>query len=317
MSDKKYVGTFQTEQEVMTKIEELKTQGFSEHDIYVITNDKDSLSMVHGRTDVELKSSEANWMDKFKAYMTGDEPVKAAFTNMNFTEEESTRYYNEVKNGGILLCVDNDYDHLSTQDDGMVNNENHLRSHDVGMENDHLTRGVDSNLTDKNTDRTPGFDNSMDTNSNVDVDQEERIRLHEEKLNIDKERVQTGEVNIGKHVEEDHQTVEVPVSREEVHVERRAVHDEEVAGEAFDDGDNIHIPIMEEEVEVTKRPVVKEEIVVSKEVVQDTETVSETVRHEEADIDRDDDAINELDKMDREEKNHLKENDMNNPNKPL
>ena len=54
---------------------------------------------------------------------------------------------------------------------------------------------------------------------------------------------------------------------------------------------------MEEEVEVTKRPVVNEEIVVSKHEVQDTETVNETVRRKEADIDRsDEDFVNQIDK---------------------
>ena len=117
--------------------------------------------------------------------------------------------------------------------------------------------------------------------------------MHEERLNVDKERVQTGEVNVGKHVIENEQTVEVPVSREEVYIERRAVNDEIAAGEVFDDGENIHIPVMEERLEVTKRPVVSEEIIVGKREVHDTETISETVRREEAEIERTDDVVND------------------------
>ena len=132
--------------------------------------------------------------------------------------------------------------------------------------------------------------------SGQNIDAEESLRLHEERLHVDKERVKTGDVNVGKHVVEEEQSVEVPVSREKVDIERRAVYDETAAGEVFDDGENIHIPVMEEKVEVTKRPVVNEEIVVSKREVQDTETVNETVRREEADIDRSDDFVNQIDR---------------------
>lgn len=109
MANKKFVGSFQTEQEVLDKINDLKLEGYTEEDIYVVTDDKDSLSIVRGHTAVELNSVEGNWLDKFKAFLTGDEPVRAAFSQMGFTDEESERYYSEVKNGGILLYVDKNY----------------------------------------------------------------------------------------------------------------------------------------------------------------------------------------------------------------
>ena len=269
MADKKFVGTFQSENQVLNKIDELKAQGYLENDIYVVTNDVDSLSIVRGQTDVDLESPKGNWLDRFMSFLSGDEPVRAAFTDMGFTEEESSRYYNEVKNGNILLYVDRNYN-------GLIN----------GRETEFMSSDLDpnlgSNLTVNNFDST-----ALDHNSvSVDDEQEERLRLHEERLNVDKERVQAGEVNIGKHVIEENQTVEVPVSHEEVNIERHAVYDETAAGEVFDDGESIHIPVMEERVEVTKRPVVSEEIVVSKREVVDTETISEKIRHEEADIDR-------------------------------
>ncbi|WP_172370859.1 YsnF/AvaK domain-containing protein [Sporosarcina jiandibaonis] len=280
MADKKFVGTFQSEHEVLDKIDELKAEGFSEEDIYVVTNDEDSLSIVRGQTDVDLRSPEGNWLDKFIAFLSGDEPVRAAFHDLGFTEEESSRYYNEVKNGNILLYVDNEYGRTSydRQTEFMKN---------------YSDPNLGSNLTTDPLDATAPLNHA---GLNIDAEHEESLRLHEERLNVDKERVQAGEVNVGKHVVEEEQSVEVPVSREEVDIERRAVYDETAAGEVFDDGENIHIPVMEERVEVTKRPVVNEEIVVSKREVQDTETVNETVRREEADIDRSDDFVNQIDR---------------------
>jgi uncharacterized protein (TIGR02271 family) len=45
------------------------------------------------------------------------------------------------------------------------------------------------------------------------------------------------------------------------------------------------VPLTEEEVVVEKRPVVKEEVRIRKDVVEDTEVVEENVRREEVDID--------------------------------
>ena len=273
MAEKKFVGTFQSENQVLNKIDELKAQGYEEEDIYVVTNNTDSLTIVRRQTDVDLRPSDGNWLDRFTAFLSGDEPVRAAFTNMGFTEEESSRYYNEVKNGNILLYVDREYGNLFYDSQTEIIN---------GTPDPNLG----SNLITNRSDTTGVIDNP---------DQEERIRLHEERLKVDKERVQAGEVNVDKHVIEDEQTVEVPVSREEVYIERRAVNDETAADEVFDDGENLHIPIMKERLEVTKRPVVSEEIIVGKRRVQDTETVRETVRREEAEIDGTDDVVNNLD----------------------
>ncbi len=280
MADKKFVGTFPTETEVLKKIDELRTLGYKENDIYVVTNDENSLTIVRGQTNVSLQEAEGNWWDRFVAFLSGDEPVKTAFTHMGFTNEEATRYYNEVKNGNILLYVDREYGDL-------------IHARKAEFQESYTDPNLGGNLTVDNFDQTTVNSASM----NIDAEREERLQLHEEKLNVDKERVQTGEVNVGKHVVVDEQTVEVPVKREEVHIERRAATEETAAGEVFNDAnDNIHIPVMEEQVEVTKRPVVSEEIVVKKREVSDMETVNETVRREKADIDRTDDDVYDRDR---------------------
>ena len=120
MTDKKFVGSFLTEQEVLDKINELRLEGYIDDDIYVVTDDKESLSIVRGQTAVELDSVEGSWLDKFKAFLMGDEPVRAAFSQMGFSDEESERYYSELKSGGILLYVDKNY---STVYDDSVRNQ--------------------------------------------------------------------------------------------------------------------------------------------------------------------------------------------------
>jgi uncharacterized protein (TIGR02271 family) len=111
-----------------------------------------------------------------------------------------------------------------------------------------------------------------------------RLELREEELRTEKERVQAGEVRLRKEVVTEQRTIEVPVTREEVVIERRPAVAGQEAGGSIGEGQEIRIPIMEEEVRVEKTPVVREEVSLKKRQVQDTERVSETVRREEARI---------------------------------
>lgn len=107
MASNNFMGTFDNETEVLRKIEELKSQGISEDHMYVMAHDKDQISMVRGRTDVDYKSTEGGgWMDKFMGFMSGNEPIRQAFNDMGVDGNEADRYYQEVQNGKILLFVD-------------------------------------------------------------------------------------------------------------------------------------------------------------------------------------------------------------------
>ena len=114
------------------------------------------------------------------------------------------------------------------------------------------------------------------------------MRLREERLSVDKEEVERGEVTLHKDVVEEEQSFDVPVSREEVYVERRPVNEYETDNEfkMQQDDATIRVPITEERLEVTKKPYVSEEIVVGKRKVEDVETVNETVKREEAHFER-------------------------------
>jgi uncharacterized protein (TIGR02271 family) len=72
-----------------------------------------------------------------------------------------------------------------------------------------------------------------------------------------------------------------------VTIERHAV-DRRPSERAIDEhGETISIPVHEEQVTAQKRAVVYEEVEVGKRAVQETQRVSETVRREEAVIDKD------------------------------
>jgi uncharacterized protein (TIGR02271 family) len=113
---------------------------------------------------------------------------------------------------------------------------------------------------------------------------EERITLSEEELELRKQRVSAGAVEVEKHVETEHVREAVPVMREEVTVERRPITDPTANPQARFEGDEIRVPIMEEEVVVEKRAVAKEELVISKGQVQESQTVEADLRRERAEV---------------------------------
>ena len=115
--------------------------------------------------------------------------------------------------------------------------------------------------------------------------QERVITRAEEELSVGKRPVAAGEVLLRKTVETEHRTERVPITREEVTIDRRPVDEPRAAGDIEIGEERISVPVTEEEVTVEKRPVVKEEIIVKKHAVEDTETVDADLRKERVEID--------------------------------
>jgi uncharacterized protein (TIGR02271 family) len=111
------------------------------------------------------------------------------------------------------------------------------------------------------------------------------IQVKEERLRAEKRPVETGQVNVRKEVHTETKTLEVPVQREEVIIERTPVHDR-AAADAIREGEEVRIPVREEKVNVSKDAVVTEEVKVGKRVVQDTEHVTGQVRKEEVKVEQ-------------------------------
>ncbi|KMY53031.1 hypothetical protein AC623_02685 [Bacillus sp. FJAT-27231] len=300
-NDKKFIGVFDNQAEVIDKIEQLKLEGYAEADIYAVAKDADNISMVRGRTGVEVESADtgASWMDKFMAFLSGEDEVRGGLRNMGLNDMEVDRYCNDINNGKILLYVDREYDQLYRNRTLTNEADPNLGANTIGM-NDTTADGYVEGVK---ADRLSNLDTTgLDTNA--DLTDEQRLRLREERLEVDKERVQKGEVYVEKDVVEEPRTINVNVERDEVYVERRPVDDAVSAQDSspiVGDDDTIRIPITEERVEVTKRPVVSEELVIGKRKVQDTETVSDTVKREEAHIAKEGDIeVEDYDLNDRD-----------------
>jgi uncharacterized protein (TIGR02271 family) len=127
------------------------------------------------------------------------------------------------------------------------------------------------------------------------------LKLHAERLTASKESVQTGEVTLHKDVVTEQKTIDVPVTHEEVVIERHPVTDGQVDATPISEGETIRIPVSEEQVNVTKQTVETGEVAIGKRTLQDTQHVSETVKREEARIERE----GEITVQDHEKENPL------------
>jgi uncharacterized protein (TIGR02271 family) len=145
------------------------------------------------------------------------------------------------------------------------------------------TGRADTGYETRRPNTTEGYDTSGPTTDDA-------MTRSEERLNVGTEKVQTGRARLRKYVVTEQQTVTVPVSREEVRLEREPITDANV-GDALSGPD-----ISEEEHEVVlteERPVIQKETVpvervrLGTETVTDTERVQAEVRKEEIELDDD------------------------------
>jgi uncharacterized protein (TIGR02271 family) len=119
----------------------------------------------------------------------------------------------------------------------------------------------------------------------IPKDIETRIPVMGERLDVSK-RESTREATITKEPLTETKSVEVPVTHEEMTVERRP------AGETVstsgqkpvDSRTEVKVPLKSEEVQVTKQPYVKEEVSVKKKPVTETRTVTDQVRSEKVNV---------------------------------
>lgn len=78
------------------------------------------------------------------------------------------------------------------------------------------------------------------------------MQVHEEQLRARKRPVETGAVRVRKDVVTEQQTIQVPVTREEVVIERRPASGTASAGD-IRSGEEIRVPVKEERVNVSVR----------------------------------------------------------------
>ena len=291
------VGLFRDHRQAELAIRELKEAGFTENQIGILMQDRDRQQKLADSTDTKV--SEAATSGAIGGGVAGGilgllagigalaipgvGPIIAggalastlagagigaaaggllgALVGMGIPEEDAQYFEQELKAGAILLTVD------------------------AGSR----TQEVRQILRGRGAELEAGTRTTTASGLSSTGEGQQSVELREEELRAEKERVQAGEVTLRKEVVKEKKTIEVPVTKEEVVVERHPVAGRPSDREIGKD-EEIRIPVMEEEVRVEKTPVVKEEVTLKKRPIQETKKVSDTVKREEAYVEHTGDA---------------------------
>jgi len=108
MLDRK-IEIFDNQVDLFIRIEELKGLGYEEKDMYIIANEDENVAILRGLTDIMIKEDSDSIIDRFKSFLKGEDSVIDAFKRIGLEDEERDNYYDEVKNGKIVILVDKDY----------------------------------------------------------------------------------------------------------------------------------------------------------------------------------------------------------------
>jgi len=230
-------------------------------------------------------------------------------TDMGLTQDEARYYSDEYGQGHAIVAVmpdsrEQEQDAMeilrsngghsyttgssATQMGTTTQSTDYTQTNTYGQSTDYGQAGTyaqptDYGQRDMGTQRT----DYSQTGDYADTDEQRSLKLREEQLSADKERVQTGEVQLHKDVVTEQKTINVPVTHEEVVIERHAVTGDQVDDATpIGEGETLRVPVSEEQVNVTKTPVVTGEVRVGKRAVQENQQVSDTVQREEVRLDR-------------------------------
>ncbi|MCC5783814.1 hypothetical protein CRM73_12790 [Kocuria sp. CCUG 69068] len=136
-------------------------------------------------------------------------------------------------------------------------------------------------ITDVDRDRTAGL-TDRDRTDSVD----NGVVRHEEQLHVGKERQETGRARLRKYVVTENESVDVPLEREEVRVERTPLSGTEATAGTIGEED-VEVTLHEERPVVAKETVGVEKVGLEKETVRDTERVDAEVRKEQVEVETD------------------------------
>jgi uncharacterized protein (TIGR02271 family) len=294
--NKTVYGVYESNAEVIQAINALKAKGFEGDDITVVADKEETLDFTNHQRDTDVHTmtnvpNDESFMDKVARFFMPEDTadLSTRLANAGLSNSDAAEHVFDVENGKVLVLVEEGEGHLGTARDKFTTGTMDTAGTRLDTNStNHLYNGTEKNdaLNKEDVYGVNGKGREL-------PEDERKLTLREEQLNIDKERVQTGEVVINKEVNEQHKTINVPVEHEEVTVEHRSVSGREVNRETgtIEDGETLRIPVVEEKLEVSKKPVVTDEIVIKKHAVQETEQVQDTLKKEDIQLDSTDESI--------------------------
>jgi len=183
--------------------------------------------------------------------------------------------------------VDAEQGHLSQDEEAEL-------YRDYGL--DYSEDRSDSGLPDGDVDRSDLVDGNDDIvgHDTSGPTTDDAMTRSEERLKVGTEQVQTGKARLRKYVVTEEQTVTVPVTREEVRLEREPITDanrgDATAGPDISEEEH-EVVLTQERVVVQKEAVPVERVKLAKETVTEDQHVTEQVRKEQIETEGDVDVV--------------------------
>jgi uncharacterized protein (TIGR02271 family) len=247
------------------------------------------------RSRIEILAQSGTAQDASFHYERNDEGIWSAIKRL-FTPDEDTHVFAEgIRRGCAMLVVrtaagDQEQIISLLESQHPVDVETHAAEwRQSGWSGAHSGQMAwETRLQVLAADRRSGASSSPATTGTAGRGQEEVIPVYEEQLRVGKREVGRGSVRVRSYVVEQPVQEQVRLREERVNVERRPVdRPADIAAgtaEPFRER-TIEVTATAEEAVIGKEARVKEEIVVSKDAEERTETVSDTVRRTEVEID--------------------------------
>jgi stress response protein YsnF len=243
-----------------------------------------------GSTDVDLVTQDA--------FGGSQSDMLNIVTGAGIPSSDARLYVEGVRRGGALVIAQTD----DSQVNDVVSVMNRHNIVDIESRRDMYATtdtDVDADVT-RATLSTSGTTGAVDTtysgtsttgttgtrNTQVNTGDEIAVPIVEEEIRVGKREVEKGGVRVNTRVEEVPVEEQVRLRDEEVHVERRRVDQPVDNIDAVIKEGTFEVRETDEEAVTSKQARVVEEVVISKDVQERTETVQDTVRRTDVDIEQ-------------------------------
>lgn len=102
--DREFVLVY-SQEEMLSKVEELKMRGYRENDIHVLVDDDAVLGAVDHRNDLQTHET-GSFGNKFKSLFTGKDTVREEMKKLDLEQRDIDLYQESLENGAILLYTE-------------------------------------------------------------------------------------------------------------------------------------------------------------------------------------------------------------------
>ncbi|MBB4823456.1 hypothetical protein HNO89_000676 [Sporosarcina luteola] len=102
---KTFIGSFPTQERLISKIKELQRKGVKEEDMYIVMKDDLAVAELKSRTSQDIHDTPSSLFERFLGFMAGEDNVRSMLEDAGFTDDEAKLYFDAVQDGAILLYI--------------------------------------------------------------------------------------------------------------------------------------------------------------------------------------------------------------------